>query len=758
MFEGSKDAKILFVSDFLRVQENAEGQILSGERHDLLINALNRAGIVASEYAFTVIHPTAPVGFQDVRRFDEATRHVHYSACKKEINESKANVIVPLGDYALQFITGLDSIMKHHCSILSVKAEFGQRKAIPLIHPELVQRAYTNIAYLSFGCMRLKEEMGSHAISLPERKFILSLDTSLDEQISYLEDVVLKADKLAIDIETGRGLINTVGFAVSPLQAIAIETEPFGKLADTSAFYKLWHTIGRVWESDIPKVAQNALYEFQWASKYGIRLNNIQFDTMWAMKFLHPELEKGLDNVGRIYTRFPYWKDDHSDWNNIRNWRQHLEYNCKDTTGTFEAYINQTKALEERKLTELFKYVMDFMPVIQEMCSRGFTLDVDMLNRMRADAERNIATFQERFDKECETRLGKKINTRSPKQMKELFKGIGIKLPIRKGKESTDKNALVKLRKKHPDELILSDLIEISKLNKQLSSYLNFKYDDDLHVRFTLDGCGTETGRWSSYTDPWGNGFNAQTVPKVVRNCIIASPGKTLIQLDLKQAESRFVAYEAPEPKLMEMLESGRDVHKYVAAQIFRKHEDMVNKTERQLGKKSGHSANYGVGGRTFAEACLTEMGIVLTDLEANRIIQGYYEVFPGIRKRQENIRKQIYSTRMMKTPLGRERVFYDRMGDSVFREAYAYTPQSTIPDITNHLMLFLHETFEDLEFLVQVHDSLLLQIDTGRENEIIEAARDYNAWHPVIDLPGGRLVIPIDAEIGHRWGGLKDA
>jgi DNA polymerase I-like protein with 3'-5' exonuclease and polymerase domains len=207
----------------------------------------------------------------------------------------------------------------------------------------------------------------------------------------------------------------------------------------------------------------------------------------------------------------------------------------------------------------------------------------------------------------------------------------------------------------------------------------------------------------------------------------------------------------------MEMLETGRDVHKYVAAKIFGKHEDMVNKTERQLGKKSGHSANYGVGARTFAEACLTEMNIVLTIPEADRIIKGYYEVFPGITRRQKNIQNEIRRSRTLKTPIGREQTWYGRLDDKMFREAYAYAPQSTIPDITNHLMLFLRDTFEDLEFLIQVHDSLLMQVDEGREFEVIEASRDYKAWHPKIKLAGGELVIPIDAEIGQRWGGLEN-
>ena len=605
--------------------------------------------------------------------------------------------------------------------------------------------------------MRIKEELAYPEVRIPERKMLVSLDMSFSEQLDYLNDVVLKSPApLSIDIETGRGVINTFGVAISPTEAIAIQCDPYDKTPEE--FLLLWKTLARVWESPNQKIAQNALFEFQWASKYGIHINNITFDTMWAMKFLHPALDKGLDNVGRLYTKFPYWKDDHSDWNNIRNWRDHLIYNCKDTTGTYAAYENQQKALEQRGLSTLFNgYVMRFMPLIQEMCSRGLLLDEDKLAQLISENDHATETRYESFKRECVAQLGREVNPRSPKQMKQMFKDLKIDIPIKKGKETTDKSALVKLRRKYPKQMIIADLIDISKLNKERSSYLGFTYDRDKRIRYSLDGVGTSTGRWAGYNDPFGNGFNPQTVPKKIRNCIVAEPGKILVQVDLQQAESRYVAFEAPEPKLMEMLANKQDVHKYVASRIFKKPEEMVSKEQRQLGKKSGHSANYGVGPRTFAEACLTEMGIVLSEFEAKRIIQGYYEVFPGILRRQQNIQAEIRRTRTLTTPLGRQHTWYDRVNDSVFREAYAYAPQSTIPDITNHLMLFLRDTFEDLEFLLQVHDSLLMQVEDGREMEVIEAAQDYASWHPKITLKGGDLIIPIDAEAGYRWGSLKN-
>ena len=164
--------------------------------------------------------------------------------------------------------------------------------------------------------------------------------------------------------------------------------------------------------------------------------------------------------------------------------------------GTYEGYINQQKALKARGMDKLFnEYVMRFMPLIQEMCSRGMKVDEVRLAEMRKDVERNIEARYESFDRECATQLNRKINPRSPKQLKEMFRDLKIKLPIKKGKESSDKNALVALRRKYPDQLIITDLIDIAKLNKQHSSYLSFGYDQ--HEESTLFSGRSRNLVWS---------------------------------------------------------------------------------------------------------------------------------------------------------------------------------------------------------------------------------------------------------------------
>lgn len=739
---------VVVVVDKLDIMANAEDVVLSGKHRDLILTKFAQAGL--SDEDIGLISMSSD-------RFEPQGRDIE--ELRSFLANSQAKILCPIGSYSLEMLTGQKSLFDYHCSRL--KSLDNKFDVIPMLEPAYVDIAYRDSAYISVACMKVAELLRDPK-PIPERKFVYAQDFNTAKD--YIINKILRAKEIALDIETGQGTINTMGFAISETEAIAIRTSP--EIYTPEEHYALWRLIANVCESSQPKICQNFIYETLFLSAYGIELKNVVFDTMWAMKLLHPEFEKGLHNVGRIYTPFPFWKKDGDEWNNVKHWIKHLDYNCKDTTGTFAAYRNMLKALKARGLYDFyFNYLAKFKPCIVEMCSRGLEIDrekhLNLLTSTKLKAELSHETIQREF----RARLGREVNPRSPAQLKKALTELGFKLPTKRNKdgnskESADKKSLVKLYKKHPTEVILGSLMELSAQNKQISSYLDFTFDQRTNkIHYTLDGHGTETGRWSGYNDPWGRGFNPQTVPGNIKKIFRAPEGRFFVEIDLAQAESRYVAWESPEPVLMQMLQEGRDVHKYVASKIFNINENVVTKMQRQLGKKSGHSANYGVGPRTFAEACLVEMNISLTENEARRIIYGYYEVFPGVARRQKAIQAEIRKTKTLRTPLGRERVFYDRIGDDLFREAYAYAPQSTIPDITNHLMLFLRKTFSsDVLWLHnQVHDSLLLSVPKGYETEIAEAARDYASWHPSIKLAGGTLVIPVEVEYGSHWKPMEN-
>lgn len=664
-------------------------------------------------------------------------------------------VVIGMGPAALTYIdkTGLD---KHQNSVYML----GTTHFIPCYDMQRINKQYELQMFLGLAMQKAADILSGEWYRPGVTAYVNpDFDTTMD-----ILDVVSKAETVSLDIETSWGQINTMGFAWSNHEGIAIGSMPqrFGE----EKTHLLWTKMAEIIEGPSKKILQNAIYEQGYYSLYGIMMNNVTHDTMWAQKVLYPEFKQGLDNVGRMYTPFVYWKEDGKNWNNIKNWEEHYRYNVSDTVGTFWAAEEQDKDLKARGLYDGFHgEIMQYFEWIAEMCSRGLPLNVDTMKKLQGDVDTKIAEEMIKL-KEF---TGQDINPRSPKQVKEYYSGKGYKLPKNRqagtGKwvESTDQMALKKLRIKYPKDDSLNHLLTVSTLNKAKSSYLDFKYWPDSRLRFMLNGAGTETLRWSGSKDILWGGINPQTVPNgakgiPIKDIFEAPEGKVFLECDLGQAESRFVAYDCMDSGLINMLEDPtQDVHKFVAAEIFKKPINEITKQERQLGKKSGHGANYSMGVTTFIDSCLREMDLVLTKKEGTNVLESYHRLFPGIRKGHETTRREVARNRKLSNPFGRHRFFFGRLGDDLFRESYAYRPQSSIPEITNHLIRRLVEertkgTFH-FELILQVHDSVLMLVDHNMVDEVAEFCKNTDLWHPEVILPAGKLVIPTDVEIGKVWG-----
>lgn len=735
---GPKNSPLLILVDYARPNGIGERKPLAGFHKQLIERVLNSQGFTYDEVRIETVH-TDPITGQF---------------------ETNAQVIVALGEGALQAACGEQGLEKKHLSVYKRKQD--DVRVIGTFHPERITKDFTLNVYAQMTFSKARDILNNPTSHDPPTPSYL-LDPTRKERNSFLEHILNDCVEVAVDIETSKGQINTVGFAVSPTEAIAIRTLP--KDFSERSYYDLWRMVGRILE-DPSKwlILQNAIYEKLYFARYGIRMIEPYHDTMWAQKFLWPELDKGLDNIGRMYTKMPYWKEDNKDWNSIKDWHTHLTYNCKDTTGTFQGMQGQRKALEERGLSTLFyDHVMEFSGPLFEMCINGLPLNLKtreaLDQEVQARANRAISTMTQ------------KINHKSPKQKLKLLHEKGMTpykvydQKTKSWKESTNELSLKRLRLKHPEDPDIKALLELAKCEKALSSYIRIGHDDDGRVRYSLSGVGTETGRWSSHKDPWGRGMNAQTLGSRgvanIKSMFETRPGWVFLQCDLKQAESRFVAYDAVEERLISMLENGEDVHRFVAGKIYNKPTEQVTKEERQLGKKSGHGANYAMKETTFMDSCLKEMDLVIDKRQAKHILETYHEVFPGIRSWHESIKTEVIQRRHLITPIGRVRHFYGMMNDDTFREAFAYRPQSTIPDIINCLMLHLWKAREEhamyFKFILQVHDSLLFECPKEQVGTLAEMCSRTEDWHPEIILPAGKLVIPTEIEVGKCWGKLKE-
>lgn len=684
---------------------------------------------------------------------------------------STDRLILGMGEKSLNYFTGLKGIDKWQLSPLSSK--FGG-KFIPTYDFGRIQKQFELNLYLELALKRAYEESKTKDYENREERF--HLNPSVEETMSIL-DFIKTQPEISVDIETGYGQINTVGFAWSQSDAIAINVLP--SRCSSGSYRALWEKIRDVLVSDSKKIFQNFIYDVSYFSAYGIRVNEIAHDTMWAMKFLWPELDMNLGNVGRVYTKRSYWKDDgkvegaeakRKSWGDIRDWVRHYTYNCRDTSGTWEAKQNQIKDLEERGLKKLFDgYLLKLIEPILEMCGNGVPICEETRQKLKNECEAKVLELSRKLSQE----VGYEINPGSWQQKLKYLTAQGVKVPKKYDKttgryrESTDASSLKKIRLKHPELKALSLFTDIASLNKALSSYINFETKpNEAILRYTLNGTGTETLRFSGNRDPWDRGFNIQTIPREggevsIKSMFVAPPGWQFMEVDLKQAESRFVAYDSADKTLIEMLESGADVHRHVAAEIFHISESEVTKDQRQLGKKAGHGANYAMKESVFIETCFSEMDLTLSRDEARNTLESYHRLFPGIRRWHMGIRSELNLRRKLSAPSGWERYFYGRFGDDMFKEAYAWRPQHTIPWITNHLMLYLRDRrkLEGLKFklLVQVHDSLIMLVPDNELKRVAEICLDHKQWHPRVLLKGGEMWIPAECKTGTRLSEMRE-
>ena len=347
--------------------------------------------------------------------------------------------------------------------------------------------------------------------------------------------------------------------------------------------------------------------------------------------------------------------------------------------------------------------------------------------------------------------VGRPINPKSPKQMVAFLYGKdGLNLPTKYKRgtltPSVDEDTLNELYAKtqHP---AIALLLEIRQ-QRTLIGLLDMQLSPDGCIR-TSYGV-TETGRLSSSKDAFGVGANLQNIPKRkgkwFREVFIPRPGKVWLKADLKQADARTVAWLSQDPKLIEIFRTGQDIHRMTAALIFDAELAAVTDLQRSLAKNCVHALNYGLGPKKFAKMSN------ITEAQAQRVSADYMRAFPNIRSVfQANIEAQLRRNRTLTNPFGRRRVFFDRWGDDLLRDGYAYIPQSTTADYINAALAPIEaELPPSASLLLQVHDEIDLECAPEDATSCASILRKY-IERPVL-VGTEPMIIPLDISIGPDW------
>lgn len=226
-----------------------------------------------------------------------------------EIEQVKPNVIVALGNTAAWAVLGKTGITAIRGAVAPSITPPGF-KVLPAFHPAAIMRQWPWRPILLADLMKAARESEYPEIRRPSRQTLVHPTI---EEIASWKANSLGNDLMAVDIETKLGQITDIGFATRRNFAIVVT---FVDLAKPSRRYweneqdefTAWKLVRAILAGPNPKLFQNGLYDLQYISRMGIRVNNCQHDTMLLHHSLYPEMQKSLGFMGSIYTNEVAWK------------------------------------------------------------------------------------------------------------------------------------------------------------------------------------------------------------------------------------------------------------------------------------------------------------------------------------------------------------------------------------------------------------------------------------------------------------------
>lgn len=423
------------------------------------------------------------------------------------------------------------------------------------------------------------------------------------------------------------------------------------------------------------------------------------------------------------------------------------------------------KLRETGRLQEVYDRIeQPLIEVIQRMNRDGVCLDKKALQALSKEYSRELGVIAGRIFQHA----GHEFNINSTRQLgvvlfDELKITSGKLKKTATGVRSTKEEELAKLADAHP---IVNDILAYRELYKLLSTYVEkmvelIASDGRLHAEFLQ--AGTTTGRMSSQNP------NLQNIPirteygKRIRNAFNAPEGKKLVAIDYSQIELRVAAGLSGDVHLLEVFQSGGDIHAAVASRVFKVDSSQVDKEMRRRAKVINFGILYGMG----INALRASLGEGVSREEASAFLDEYFASYPQLAQWIERVKKDAAKNGYTETIFGRRRYFsgFDstlpHMRAQAERMAINAPIQGTQADIIKLAMVKADKLIEEkgqregIKLVLQVHDELVYEID---ENIALDSAREIRAVMESVVTNDALSGVQIIAEvaIGDNWGEME--
>lgn len=246
---------------------------------------------------------------------------------------------------------------------------------------------------------------------------------------------------------------------------------------------------------------------------------------------------------------------------------------------------------------------------------------------------------------------------------------------------------------------------------------------------------------------------NLQNLSPSIRPLFWAGEGRTFVECDLSNAETRVWAALSGDSQLQAALNE-QDMHLAIAALVYGKPAESVTPDERTLTKRFVFGGAYGAGARTLA------MKTGVSEQHAQSVLTAMKRAFPQAYQYMEAQKELALQQGYVSTFMGRKRrpsgltSSNERVREEALLQAGNAPIQGTAVECCFVGWLkavgALAKAGIDAHTEAQVHDSVLINVPLQEA----ERARDIVAKAMTDAIPQLGVPMPVKTEISERWGG----
>jgi DNA polymerase-1 len=587
-------------------------------------------------------------------------------------------------------------------------------------------------------------------------------------QLEALVAQLEQADEFAFDTETDsldpmRANLVGLSFATEPGKAVYIPVGhdypgaplQLGREAVLAALAPVFADAGR------RKLGQHGKYDLHVLRRHGVDVQGYADDTMLESFVLNAGSNRhDMDSLAKRHLGYDTIKYEDVAGKGAKQILfsqvaidDATRYAAEDADITLRLHrALAPKLAAEAGLESVYRDIeMPLVPVLARIEANGVMIDGDELRRQSADLSKRMLAAQQKATELA----GRTFNLDSPKQLQallfdELKLPVLVKTPT--GQPSTNEEALEAIADQHELPRVILEYRGLAKLRSTYTDKLPEMVNPDTgRVHTSYHQAGAATGRLSS-TDP-----NLQNIPirtedgRRIRKAFVAPPGRKLVACDYSQIELRIMAHLSQDPGLVRAFESGADIHKATAAEVFGRKLEDVTGNERRAAKAINFGLMYGMSAFGLAR----QLGIGRG--EAQDYIALYFSRYPGVRDYMERTRQQAREHGYVETVFGRrlylEYINKGTQGQRAGAERAAINApmQGTAADIIKRAMIgvdaWLADHRDQALMILQVHDELVFEADAGFVPTLLKEATARMAAAAQLSVP-----LVVDSGVGDNW------